>query len=134
METNDKKISVNTSNESELNIIREIAESGDDCPILMLNLNKYKGEAGFPNGALYKNYMNVLEGLLPRVGGRIVWRSESLGRAVGEQDIDEFLAAWYLSHQAFLDLPDDLGARENSSLRRICVKSAVIHRCNGVLP
>ena len=101
METNDKKISVNKGNEAELNIIREIAESGDDCPVLMLNLNKYNDEAGFPNGSPYKDYINVLEDLLPRVGGRIVWRSASLGRAVGEQDIDEILAAWYPSHQAF---------------------------------
>ena len=94
METNDKKISVNKGNEAELNIIREIAESGDDCPVLMLNLNKYNDEAGFPNGSPYKDYINVLEDLLPRVGGRSVWRSASLGRAVGEQDIDEILAAW----------------------------------------
>jgi len=70
VETNDKKISVNKGNEAELNIIRGIAESGDDCPVLMLNLNKYKGEAGFPNGPPYKDYIIVLEDLLPRVGGR----------------------------------------------------------------
>ena len=134
METNDKKISVNKNNEAELKIIREIAESGDDCPVLMLNLNKYNDGAGFPNGSPYKDYMKVLEHLLPRVGGRIVWRSEYLGRAVGKQDVDEVLAAWYSSHQAFLDLPDELGARENFRLRKICIKSAVIHRCNGVLP
>ena len=134
METNDKKISVNKGNEAELNVMREIAESGDDCPVLMLNLNKYNDEAGFPNGSPYKDYINVLEDLLPRVGGRIVWRSASLGRAVGEQDIDEIFAAWYPSHQAFLDLPDQPGAKENFRLRKICVKSAVIHRCNGVSP
>ena len=52
----------------------------------------------------------------------------------GEQDIDEILAAWYPSHRAFLDLPDQPGAKENFRLRKICVRSAVIHRCNGVLP
>ena len=71
MKTNDKKISVNKNNEAELKIIREIAESGDDCPVLMLNLNKYHEEAGFSNRSPYKDYINVLEDLLPRVGGRI---------------------------------------------------------------
>ena len=134
MDTNDKKISVNKSNDSELKIIREIAESGDDCPVLMLNLNKYREDADFPDGRAYKDYMNVLSDLLPHVGGRIVWRSASLGRAVGEQDVDEILAVWYPSHQAFLDLPIQPGGKENFRLRKICVKSAVIHRCNGALP
>ena len=134
MEINDKKISVNKSNKAELKIIREFAESGDDCLVVMLNLNTYNDGAGFPNGSPYQDYTNALEGLLLSVGGRIIFRSESLGQGVGEQDIDEILAAGYPSHQAFLDLPDDLGARENSSFRKICVKSALIRRFNGVLP
>ena len=134
MEINDKKISVNKSNEAEIKIIREFAESGDDCLVVMLNLNTYNDGAGFPNGSPYKDYTNALKGLLLSVGGRIILRSESLGQGVGEQDIDEILAAWYPSHQAFLDIPDELGARENFRLRKICIKSAVIHRCNGVLP
>ena len=80
VETNDKNIN-NKGNEAELYIIREIAESGDDCPVLMLNLNKYNDEVGLRMDHL-KRYINVLEDLLPRVGGRIVWRSASLGRAV----------------------------------------------------
>ena len=30
--------------------IRVIAESDDDHPVLMVNLNKYKVNAGFPDG------------------------------------------------------------------------------------
>ena len=134
MEAREKQISVNKSNDAELKIIREIAQSRNDCPVLMLNLNKYKEEAGFPGGRVYKDYMNVLSDLLPCVGGRILWRSVSLGRVVGEQDVDEVLAVWYPSHQAFLDLPTQPGGEENFRLRKTCVKSAVIHRCNGALP
>ena len=40
--------------------IRVIAESNDDRPVLMVNLNKYKEEAGFPDGELYSQYMSAL--------------------------------------------------------------------------
>ena len=86
MEINDKKISVNKGNEAELNIIREIAESGDDCPVLMLNLNKYNDEAGFPNGSPYKDYINVLETfflvLVAGLFGEVIWTS---GRRAGHR-------------------------------------------------
>ena len=37
-----------TRNEDELAIIKAIAESSDDGPILMLNLNRYRPGTGFP--------------------------------------------------------------------------------------
>lgn len=123
--------SVNRGNESEIAIIKEIAQSDDDCSVLMLNLNKYNVEADYPEGQLYRDYMSVLGDLLPRVGGRITWRSTSYGRPIGEQDIDEVLAVWYPSHQAFLDLSSVSGSDENFRLRKLCVKSSVIHRCDG---
>ena len=126
--------SVNRGNESEIAIIKEIAQSDDDCSVLMLNLNKYNVEADYPEGQLYRDYMSVLDELLTRVGGRIAWRSSSYGRPIGEQDIDEVLAVWYPSHQAFLDLPTQPGGKENFRLRKLCVQNAVIHRCDGAFP
>ena len=118
-------------NESELAEIRSIAESGNDRPVLMLNLNRYSEEAGYPSGEAYRAYMAALEALLPRVGGQILWRTPVFGQPVGEQAIDEILAAWYPSHRAFLELPRAPGADENFRLRRQCVEYAVIHRCLG---
>jgi uncharacterized protein (DUF1330 family) len=118
-------------NEYEAERIRAIADSGDDGPVLMLNLNRYASEAGFPDGDLYRRYMSVLDALLQRVGGRILWRTPVHGQATGEQELDEVLAAWYPSHRAFLDLPDAPGADENYRLRKQCVEYAVIHRCPG---
>ena len=126
--------SVNRGNESEISIIKQIAQSEGDCPVLMLNLNKYLPTAGFPDGQLYQDYMRVLGDLLSLVGGRILWNSASYGCPIGKQDIDEILAAWYPSHQAFLDLPSQPGGEENFRLRKLCVQNAVIHRCDGVLP
>ena len=125
-------MSVNATdrNREEIREIQAIAESGADRPVLMLNLNRYKPEVNYPLGESYRSYMAVLEELLPKVGGRILWRTPVLGQPVGEQALDEILAAWYPSHQAFLDLPRAPGADENFRLRRECVEHAVIHRCD----
>ena len=118
-------------NEAELAVIRSIAGTPDDGPVLMINLNRYSSGAGFPGGGLYREYMTGLEAFLPVVGGKILWRHPVLGQAVGEQLIHEVLGAWYPSHQAFLDLPQANGANENYALRRAAVEYAVIHRCAG---
>ncbi len=118
-------------NEDEQLVIRAIAQGGDDRPVLMLNLNRYKPDAGFPGSGLHQEYMAGLEAFLPVVGGRILWRMPVYGQAVGEQKIDEILAAWYPSHQAFLDLASAPGSESNYRLRGECVEYAVIHRCPG---
>ena len=124
---------VNKRNETEIQIMREIATSGRDRPVLMLNLNYYSAEAAFPDGSLYRNYMAVLERFLPVVGAKVLWRHPVLGQATGAQKLHEILAAWYPSHQAFLDLPDAPGAEENFRFRAIAVEHAVIHRVSGAV-
>ncbi len=118
-------------NEVELAVIQSIAGTPDDGPVLMVNLNRYSPGADFPDGALYQEYMAVLEAFLPAVGGKLLWRHPVLGQAVGEQLIHEVLGAWYPSHQAFLDLPKAEGANENYALRKAAIEYAVIHRCAG---
>ena len=118
-------------NDAELERIRAIANSAADHPVLMLNLNRYSDAAGYPDGELYQDYMSVLARLLPHVGAKILWRTAVFGQAVGEQELHEILAAWYPTHQAFLDLPKAPGAEENYRLRGLCVDYAVIHRCAG---
>ena len=117
--------------EKETAVIQAIAKSGADRPVTMINLNRYTSEAGFPDGKLYLAYINGLEAFLPNAGGKILWRTPVLGRMVGDQVIHEILAAWYPSHQAFLDLPIVLGAENNYHLRNEAVEYASIHRCTG---
>ena len=118
-------------NEGELAAIAAVARSGHDPPVLMLNMNLYSRDAAFPDGELYQRYMSVLEAFLPIVGGRILWRFPVRGQPVGTQPLDEILAAWYPSHQAFLDLRHAPGSEENYRLRALAVDYAVIHRCPG---
>ena len=118
-------------NPVELERIKAIAGTAKDGPIVMLNLNRYKDIAGFPDGSRYRRYMSALDALLPKVGAKILWRAPALGQAAGNQDIDEILAVWYPSHQAFLDMPQQPGADANYRLRQDCVAEATIHRCPG---
>ena len=114
--------------------IKAIAESGDDRPVVMLNLNRYAPDSGFPDGGLYHDYMDALSRLLPEVGAKILWRSPVHGQVVGEQPVHEVLAVWYPSHAAFVAMPQAAGADKNYSLRAQCVAYAVIHRCDGDRP
>ena len=122
---------VKNRNDDEIEVIRTIAASGNDKPVLMLNLNRYSEEAGFPDGEHYKNYMSVLESFIPAVGAKIIWRHSVLGQPIGDQKLHEVLAAWYPTHQAFLDLFNAPGSEENFRLRALAVEYAVIHRFPG---
>ena len=121
-------------NDEELAKIKAIAESDFDRPVVMLNLNRYQPGSNYPFGALYLEYMDALDRLLPEVGARVLWRSQAHGQIVGEQLIDEVLAVWYPSHAAFIAMPQAAGAKESYRLRAVCVAFAVIHRCDGDTP
>lgn len=122
---------LNQQNDEEIRAIRDIASSGNDGPVLMLNLNRYSEEAGFPDGELFRRYMSALDRILSDVGGRILWRHRVLGQPVGDQKLDEVLAIWYPSHQAFLNLFAAPGTEENFRYRNLAVEYAVIHRFAG---
>jgi len=119
-------------NERELAALRHDIEAGRDGPVLMLNLNTYKAEVGFPEGATYRAYMDALASLLEASGGRILWRHPVLGQMVGgAESFHEALGIWYPSGQAFLSQPTLPGAEESYRLRAQCVERATIHRCGA---
>ena len=118
-------------NAHEIETFRKISQSNADGPVFMLNLNKYRVEARYPSGQLYKDYMAVLETLLLQVGGEILWRTTVLGQVVGHQDIDEALGIRYSSHQAFLNLMSAPASGENMRLRALAVEHADLHRCRA---
>ncbi len=117
-------------NSSEIAAIRRDIESGSDAPVLMVNLNTYKPEAGFPDGREYRGYIAALESVLESVGGRIAWRHPVLGQVVGEPaGVHEVLGIWFPSGEAFLALPKAPGADDSYRLRELCVERATIYRC-----
>ncbi len=122
-------------NRDDYDIIEQIANSGDDKPVLMINLNKYNSSSDFPNGKSYKDYMRALNILLKQVGGKILWQIPVFGQPFGNQNVDEIIGAWYPTHKSFLSLKSQSGSEENFKLRGLCLHSAVIHRCpDGIIP
>ena len=118
-----------SANPDEIDTITRIAQSDSDGPVFMLNLNKYRAEAGFPDGTLYQSYMSVLGTLLQEVDGRILWRTTVLGHVVGTQAVDEAIGIWYPSHKSFLNLMSAPTSGENMRLRSLTVEHADLHRC-----
>lgn len=114
----------------EIEKFKEIAGTSEDCSIIMLNLNEYSLEAEFPNGKLYKDYMEILNILVAEVGGKILWQTEASATLIGNQKIHEALGIWYPSHQAFLDLMTAPSSEENMKLRSLAVKKADLHKCS----
>jgi len=119
------------TNAAEIRIVTQVAQGENDGPLFMLNLNKYRAEAQFPEGQLYRDYMSALDTLLVEVGATILWRTTVLGHVVGDQDIDEALGLLYPSHQAFLNLMSAPGSGENMRLRALAVAHADLHRCDA---
>ena len=116
-------------NAKQIDKMKSIAGSEEDRPVFMLNLNCYTAEADYPNGALYKSYMGVLDKLLSEVGGKILWRTNIEGTVVGEQCIHEALGIWYPSHASFVALMTAPSSEENMKLRAKAVFHADLHRC-----
>ena len=118
-----------STNSAEMGIVAGVAQGENDGLVFMLNLNKYRAAAEYPEGQLYRDYMAALDTLLVEVGGEILWRTTVLGQVVGNQDIDEALGILYPSHQAFLNLMSAPGSAENMRLRALAVEQADLHRC-----
>ena len=57
-------------NAEQIEEFKRLADTGGDTSVLMLNLNRYRPEEGYPNGELYKEYMRVLDQLLSEVVGK----------------------------------------------------------------
>ena len=78
-------------NEAEFRTIEEIAASDSDCSVVMMNLNTYSEEAGYPDGQPYSDWMKVLDVLIKQAGGKKLWQLPVMGQPIGNQDLDEII-------------------------------------------
>ena len=46
-------------NADDFAVVRSISESGSDGPVLMLNMNRYSLESGFPDRGVYHQYTAI---------------------------------------------------------------------------
>ncbi len=116
--------------------------SGDDGPIVMLNLNRYREVAVYADGrdaggrtgrAVYLDYGIVAQQGLDRVGGRVLWATDASPPLIGcgHDTFDEVLAVWYPSRQAFLDLTSDPAYREALAHREAALETSALIPCRG---
>jgi uncharacterized protein (DUF1330 family) len=122
-------------NQHQLAEVIGLAGGESDGPLVMLNLNRYRDRAeyeGEPPGELagdvsgqeaYLRYGAVAAAVLDRVGGRILWHTESKRTVIGDESdrYDEIIAVWYPNLAAFTELVGDSG-----------IVDALVHRTAGL--
>lgn len=92
-----------------------LAAATDDGPVVMLNLNRYRERAQYPDGTAdadvsgreaYLRYGAVAVEAIAATGGRILWSTDATEVVIGcdHDRYDEVVAVWYPSRAAFLGL------------------------------
>lgn len=134
--------------------VAALAGGDADGPVVMLNLNRYRARAEYegevpgssssdvPGHEAYMRYGAVASEVLARVGGRILWHTESNRTVIGDETdrYDEVIAVWYPSLAAFAALatdPEVLAARPHrvAGLERaalVCCESGAEPVLTGV--
>ena len=122
-------------NADDFAVVRSIAESGSDGPVLMLNMNRYSLKSGFPDRGVYQQYISGLGNFLEGAGAKLLWRFPVLGQAVGDEKIHEIIACWYPVRKIFLDLYKDGRCGKlpfEGSVRGICCHPSMSRRATSV--
>ena len=93
-----------------------LATSGDDGPVVMINLLRFKEQAdgidaddGISGAEAYKRYGAVARSFVERAGGRILLAVEAAESVIGPSDgeWDMVLAVEYPSRAAFIGMAAD---------------------------
>lgn len=98
--------------------VMKVAGGPEDGPVVMLNLNRYReaaaydadppagGERNVSGREAYERYGAVAATVLERVGGKILWYTQSQGTVIGDATdaYDDVIAVWYPSLAAFIEL------------------------------
>lgn len=77
------------------------ARAGEDSPVVMLNLLRFKPDGGRER---YAEYGAAVTPLLEKAGGRAVFLGEAALPLLGDGRWDSVLLVEYPSRQAFLDM------------------------------
>jgi uncharacterized protein (DUF1330 family) len=114
----------------------------DGSPVVMLNLNRYRDRAAYPEGTpdadvsgreAYLRYGAVALPAITSVGGEILWATDALETVIGcDHDVyDEVVAVWYPSRAAFLRLAEYPGYMEAHAHREAAIEQAALIATRG---
>ncbi len=81
--------------------LKAFGSDPQDGPIVMLNLLRFKGEAGKTS---YGRYIEAVRPLVEQRGGRIVYRGAGNLSLIGPKEWDEILLVEYPNRAALLDM------------------------------
>ena len=114
----------------------------DSSPVVMLNLNRYRDRAAYPDGTAgadvsgreaYLRYGIVAFAAIQSVGGTILWATDAAETVIGcdHDDYDEVVAVWYPSRAAFLGLAAHPGYLEAHVHRDAAIETATLIATRG---
>lgn len=119
-----------------------LARSDEQGPLVMLNLNRYRDRASYPDGRdaaglagrdAYLRYGLVARDAIEAVGGRILWSADAVGVLVGcdHDAFDEVVAVWYPDREAFFGLTEVPGYEDALIHRDAALDHAAIIICSA---
>jgi hypothetical protein len=119
-----------------------VAAHPDQSPVVMLNLNRYRERAQYPDDRpdgdvsgreAYLRYGIVAQAAIASVGGEILWATDAAETVIGcdHDEYDEVVAVWYPSRGAFLRLAEYPGYMEAHVHRDAAVEQATLIACRG---
>jgi uncharacterized protein (DUF1330 family) len=125
--------------------VAAIAGADGDGPVVMLNLNRYRDRAAYENGVpggqpsdvsgqeAYLRYGAVAQSVLDRLGGKILWHTESERTVIGDETdrYDEVIAVWYPNYKAFAALVTDPDLVDALPHRVAALERAAVICCNS---
>ena len=123
-------------------LMDQVASGGEDPPVVMLNLNRYRDVAsygderdaeGLSGRHAYLRYGIVAKAAIEAGGGRILWATDAAAPIIGcdHDAYDEVVAVWYPSTAAFLALNDHPGYPEALQHRDAAIEQAALIPCKA---
>jgi uncharacterized protein (DUF1330 family) len=116
---------------------KELAETQDNGPVVMLNLLKFKQRAddGSGSGAdSYEKYGDAAVRMIEERGGKIVWQGRAQQILIGDpkQDWDTVVLVQYPSRKAFLEMVSNPDYMKSHEHREAGLDRTIVVACQPV--
>ncbi len=104
--------------------LKEFEENPNEGPVVMLNLLKFKGEAG---KASYAQYTRKVVPFLSGVGAEMIYLGKAKELLQGSETWDAVMLVRYPSRKALLEMGDNPGFQEIHRYREEGLERAVLY-------
>lgn len=92
----------------------EMIKLVDDCPLVMVNLLKFKPDGG---EATYRIYSEKFMEIMEPMGVEVVYQGECAMTAIGNEEWDEVIVVRYTSRDAFEEMEQNPAYQEAFAYR-----------------